>query len=108
MRKTSLASLLAEAREVGFAGGVLAVAFPDGQSFYRGKVLEPRNMSIITEEVRAEFGPGVRLEIARGGEPAPPAPRAESGPPPRAAPSPARFSAGVEEIVERFDGIILD
>ena len=108
MRKTSLASLLAEAREVGFAAGVLAVSFPEGQSFYRGKVLEPRNLAIITEEVRAEFGPGVRLEIARSGEPAPPPARAEPGTPPRSAPSPARFSAGVEEIVERFDGIILD
>ncbi len=108
MRKTSLASLLAEAREVGFAGGVLAVAFPDGQSFYRGKVLDPRNMSIITEEVRAEFGPGVRLDVARGDQPAPAPARSEPGAPRKSAPSPARFSAGVEEIVERFDGIILD
>jgi DNA polymerase-3 subunit gamma/tau len=107
MRKTSLASLLAEAREIEVASGVIEIAFPEGQSFYRGKVLEPRNLTIITEEVRAEFGPGVRIEIARGDKPAAPAPRPGSGPPP-ARSQPARFSAGVEEIVERFDGIILD
>jgi DNA polymerase-3 subunit gamma/tau len=112
MRKTSLASLLAEAREVGFAGGVLAITFPAGQSFYRGKVLEPRNMSIITEEVRAEFGPGVRLELARTeGEamaPGRPPSDAAAGPGAARSASPARFSAGVGEIVERFDGVILD
>ncbi len=106
VRKTSLASLLAEAREVGFAQGVLQLGFAAGQSFYRGKVLEPRNMAIVAEEVRSVFGDGVRIEVGRGHAPGP-APRVEAAPRPKAAP-PTRFSAGVEEVVERFDGIILD
>ncbi len=109
VRKTSLASLLAEARAVGCADGVLALAFPEGRSFYRGKVLEARNLGIITEEVRAEFGPGVRIEIARGAEtPQGGVVAGTEAATPAARPAPARFSAGVEELIERFDGIVLD
>lgn len=99
-RKASLASILADAQSVELGGGVLRVRF--GSSFHRAKLVEPRNRELMLEEVRAVCGRGTRLEIEAGDRPA--ATAAE----PTAAPPPARFSEGVETILERFDGVILD
>jgi DNA polymerase III gamma/tau subunit len=100
-RKASLASILGEATRVELSEGALRVQF--GPPFLREKVLEPRNRELLLEEVREAFGRGIRLEIEAGArsERAPEAP-GSSGPPP------ARFSSGVETILERFDGVILD
>jgi DNA polymerase-3 subunit gamma/tau len=101
-RKASLASILAEVTGVEMADGVLRVRF--GPPFHREKVLEPRNRELLLEEVREAFGRGIRIEVEAGARaertPAPPA--SSSGP------APARFSTGVETILERFDGVILD
>jgi DNA polymerase III subunit gamma/tau len=99
-RKASLASILADAMSVELAAGVLRVRF--GSSFHRQKLAEPRNRELLTEEVRAVCGRGVRFEIEAGERPAPSAMDAPAPPPP------ARFSEGVETILERFDGVILD
>ena len=100
-RKASLASILAEATGAEMADGVLRVRF--GPPFHREKVLEPRNRELLLEEVREAFGRGIRVEVQAGA-------RAERTPEPPASsgPSPARFSTGVETILERFDGVILD
>jgi DNA polymerase-3 subunit gamma/tau len=100
-RRASLASILTDAVAVEMAPGILRARF--GSTFHREKLLEPRNRELLNEEVRAVYGRGIRLEIEAGeprnrppaGEPAPPRP-------------PTRFSPGVETILERFDGVILD
>jgi hypothetical protein len=99
-RRASLASILTDAVTVDVASGVLRVRF--GSAFHREKLLEPRNRELLNEEIRAVYGRGIRLEI-EAGEPGarPPAPEPAS-------PPPARFSAGVETFLEKFDGVILD
>jgi len=99
-RKASLASILADAMHAELANGVLRVRF--SSSFHREKLVEPRNKELLLEEVRAVCGRGTRLEIEAGERPA--ATQADTP----AAPPPARFSDGVETILERFDGVILD
>jgi hypothetical protein len=95
-----LASILADAMQVELAAGVLRVRF--GSSFHRQKLAEPRNRELLTEEVRAVCGRGIRFEIEAGERPATSTMDAPAPPPP------ARFSEGVETILERFDGVILD
>jgi hypothetical protein len=82
------------------APGLLRARF--GSAFHREKLLEPRNRELLNEEVRAVLGRGVRLEIEAGEPRSQPASAAPASPPP------ARFSPGVETILERFDGVILD
>jgi DNA polymerase-3 subunit gamma/tau len=100
-RKASLASILAEATGVQLAGDVLQVQF--GPPFLREKVLEPRNRELLLEEVRSAFGRGIRVEVEAGARTERPT-EAPGAP----GPAPARFSTGVETILERFDGVILD
>ena len=95
-----VASILADAQSVELGGGVLRVRF--GSSFHREKLVEPRNRELLIEEVRAVCGRGTRLEIEAGERPATPTTEAQAASPP------ARFSQGVETILERFDGVILD
>jgi hypothetical protein len=105
LRKTYLATLLAEVKRVELEDGVLALGFEPGQHFHHGTVSDPRNHAILIEEVRREFGPGVRIEVRQGGvgmRESPGAPAAPRGP------APARTSSGVERLVERFGGVILD
>ena len=106
-RKTYLGQLLADAGRVEVEEGVLRLGFDPAQSFHRGTVLDPRNHAILIEEMRGEFGPGLRLEVREpegyGSSKPPPSPP----PPPRARP-PVRFAPGVERLVKLFDGHILD
>jgi hypothetical protein len=106
VRKTYLGQLLAEAGRVEIEDGVLRLGF--AQSFHRGTVLDPRNQAILMEEVRGEFGQGLRIEVGQPETGRTPVPAPSSPPaPPRARP-PVRCAPGVERLVEVFDGVILD
>jgi DNA polymerase-3 subunit gamma/tau len=108
VRKTYLGQLLADAGKVEVEDGVLRLGFEPAQSFHRGTVLDPRNHAILIEELRGEFGPGLRLEVRHPEDSTPkPAPAAAPPPLPRDRP-PVRCAPGVERLVELFDGHILE
>jgi DNA polymerase-3 subunit gamma/tau len=97
IRKTYLASLLGEAGEVEFAGGVLRLGFAPDQKFHREKVFESRNQAILIEEVRSEFGQGVRLQPMERRDPSEPRAAPEkAAAPPNQGPLPARLDPALE------------